>query len=178
MSLTPLEAALKPVLGDVSLHVDRVPVLALGNEGLDVERVDSLEVGYSGLVARKVVIAANYYSNRISNLITPLLPQVGSELGRVNPSYGPYQPPRELNATQQAIVLRTLESALPASLFAALSNDVDGTPIFAVASFANFARVNIRGTEASIHTSPRPSGQSTSDTRGSRSRQGAGCLTG
>ena len=49
-------------------------------------------------------------------------------------------------------MLRTLESALPASLFAALSNDVDGTPIFAVASFANFARVNIRGTEASIQS--------------------------
>jgi outer membrane receptor protein involved in Fe transport len=150
VTLAALEAALKPVIGSVPLHFERVPVLALGNEQLGVERVDSLEVGYSGLVARKVVIGANAYWNRISNLISPLLPQVGSELGRVNPAFGPYTPPSALTTTQRALVLGALEAALPASLLASLSNDTDGSPIFAVASFANFARVNVRGIETSV----------------------------
>ena len=150
VSLAVIEAALSPVLGGVPLYFNRVPVLALGNEQLGVERVATIETGYSGVVARRGILRLTYYFNRISNLITPLLPQVGTELGRINPAFGPYQPPAELGAAQQALVLASLQAALPPSLFAFMSNDLDGLPIFAAASFTNFARVNVQGAEASL----------------------------
>jgi outer membrane receptor protein involved in Fe transport len=150
VQLGALEAALAPALGGVPLHFDRVPVLALGNDALGVERVQSFEGGYSGVFARQVIVRANYYFNRISNLLTPLLPQVGTDLGRINPSYGPYRPPAALNAAQQALVLASLQAVVPSSVLPFMSNDLDGMPIFAVASFTNFARVNIQGAEVSV----------------------------
>ncbi len=150
VSLAALEAALAPALGGVPLHFANVPVLALGNDQLGVERVQNFEGGYSGVFARQVIVRANYYFNRISNLLTPLLPQVGTELGRINPAYGPYRPPAALNAAQQALVLASLRAAVPPSLLMFMSNDLDGSPIFAVASFTNFARVNMQGAELSL----------------------------
>jgi outer membrane receptor protein involved in Fe transport len=150
VSLAPLETALAPVLGGVPLHFDNVPVLALGNEALGVERVQSFEGGYSGVFARQVIVRGNYYYNRISNLLTPLLPQVGTDLGRINPAYGPYQPPPALGAAQQALVLASLQAAVPPNILPFMSNDLDGSPIFAVASFTNFARVNVQGAELSV----------------------------
>ena len=145
-----LEAALAPALGGVPLHFDNIPVLGLGNEQLGVEHVENVEGGYSGIFAGQVLVRANYYFNRISNLLTPLLPQVGTELGRINPTYGPYQPPAALNALQSALVLASLQAAVPATVLPFLSNDLDGLPIFAVASFTNFARVNVQGAEVSV----------------------------
>ena len=82
-------------------------------------------------------------------MITPLLPQVGTELGRINLTFGQYAPVG-LTAGQQALVLGTLRAALPASLFAVMSNDLDGSPIFAVASYTNFGRATLQGAEASV----------------------------
>jgi outer membrane receptor for ferrienterochelin and colicins len=147
--LAAVESALAPALGGTPLNLSAVPVLALGNRELEVERVQTFEGGYSGVFARRLLIGVNYYFNRISNLITPLLPQVGSELGRINPAYLPYQPPSALNTTQQALVLGALRQALPASLLALMSNDADGRPIFAAVSWTTFARVNVQGAEAS-----------------------------
>ena len=144
-----IEAALAPALGGTPLQLSAVPVLGLGNEELEAERVQTIEGGYSGVFSRRLLIGVNYYFNRISNMITPLLPQVGTELGRINPAYAAYQPPSTLNATQQALVLATLSRALPASLFAIMSNDADGRPIFAAVSWTNFAKVNVQGAEAS-----------------------------
>jgi outer membrane receptor protein involved in Fe transport len=150
VSLGALEAALAPALGGVPLHFDSVPVLALGNDRLGVERVENFEGGYSGVFARQVIVRFNYYFNRISDLLTPLLPQVGTELGRINPAFGPYQPPSDLSAAQQALVLASLQAVVPPSLLPYMSNDLDGSPIFAVASYTNFARVNMQGAEVSI----------------------------
>jgi len=147
--LAAIESALAPALGATPLYLSAVPVLALGNKDLEVERVQAFEGGYSGVFARRLLIGVNYYFNRISNMITPLLPQVGTALGRINPAYLPYQPPSTLNATQQALVIGTLSRALPASLFSIMSNDADGRPIFAAASWSTFAKVNVQGAEAS-----------------------------
>jgi outer membrane receptor protein involved in Fe transport len=147
--LGPVEAALAPVLGGIPLHFESVPVLALGNEQLGVERVQNFEGGYSGVFARQVIVRGNYYFNRISNLLTPLLQQVGTELGRINPTYGPYQPPAALTPAQRSLVLATLQAVVPPSLLPFMSNDLDGLPIFAVASYTNFARVNMQGAEVS-----------------------------
>jgi outer membrane receptor protein involved in Fe transport len=145
-----LEAALAPALGGTALGFGSVPVLALGNDELRVERMDSFETGYSGVFASKVTVGVDYYFNRVNDLITALLPQVGTSLGRINPQFGAYQPPSGLSATQQGLVVGALKGALPPSLFAALSNDLDGLPIFVVASYTNLARVNLQGTEFSV----------------------------
>ena len=147
--LTAIEAGLAPALGGTALRLSNVPVVAVGNNQLEVEHVHAIEGGYSGVLARRLLLGANYYFNRVSNLITPLLPQVGTELGRINPAYMSYRPPSTLTAAQQELVLATLGRALPASLFAIMSNDADGRPIFAAASLTNFARVNVQGAEAS-----------------------------
>jgi iron complex outermembrane receptor protein len=149
IALGAVESGLAPVLGGIPLNLSSVPVLALGNEQLEVERVQTFETGYSGVLARRVVLGANYYFNRITNLITPLLPQVGTELGRINPAFGPYRPPSTLSAAQQSIVLGTLAGRLPAAVFATMSNDLDGSPIFAVRSYTNYAKADIQGVEVS-----------------------------
>jgi outer membrane receptor protein involved in Fe transport len=154
VDLSAVETALKPVIGNVPLNFGSVPVLALGNDQLGVERVDSYEGGYSGIFGRRVLFGVTYYFNHITNLITPLLPQVGTELGRINPAYGPYAPPSSLSPEQQAVVLRTLAAVLPPNLYAAMSNDLDGSPIFAAASYTNYDRVNLQGEEVSLRYFP------------------------
>lgn len=151
LSLAALEAALAPVLGGVPLGFQQVPVLALGNEDLRVEQIDSFETGYSSVVAGRLVLGANYHYDHVTDMITPLLPQVGTSLGRINPEFGPYQPPAALGTVQQAIVLGALSAALPPNLFAVMSNDLDSSPIFAVASYTNLARVTVQGAELSAN---------------------------
>jgi outer membrane receptor protein involved in Fe transport len=150
VALGAVEQALRPVLGGATLGLASVPVLALGNDRLKNERVDSLEIGYAGAVKGQLLVAVNYYFNRISDLITPLIAQVGTELGRINPGFQPYAPPASLSAAQQALVLATVRASLPPSLFALMSNDLDGSPIFAVASYTNLAGANLQGAEASV----------------------------
>jgi outer membrane receptor protein involved in Fe transport len=146
-----LEASLAPALGGVALGFERVPVLALGNDQLKVERIDSFETGYSGVVSNRVVLGVDYYYNHVSDLVSALLPQVGTSLGRINPQFGPYEPPAALSPSQRALVLASLRAVLPASLFPTMSNDLDGSPIFAVVSYTNVARVRVQGAEADIH---------------------------
>ncbi len=144
VALGALEAALAPVVGGVDLQFDAVPVLALGNTALKPEHVDGIEVGYSGVVRRQWLFTVDVYRSRVSSFISGFLPQVGTSLGRINPQYGPYQPPSSLNAVQQAIVVGTLGAVLPLSLFAVMSNDRDGAPIFAALS-SHQLRVGDRG---------------------------------
>jgi outer membrane receptor protein involved in Fe transport len=153
LGLGPIEAALAPALGGVSLRLDNVPILALGNDRLKVEQIDSFETGYSGVFAGRVLVGADYYFNRVTDLITALLPQVGTSLGRINPAFAAYQPPSGLSAAQAGLVVGTLKASLPASLFATMSNDLDGSPIFAVASYTNFSRVRLQGAEFSVQYS-------------------------
>jgi outer membrane receptor protein involved in Fe transport len=173
VSLRALQTALAPAIGGVDLHFDAIPVLALGNDRLRVERVDTLEAGYSGVLGRRTLVTGSYYFNRVTDLITPLLPQVGTELGRINPQFAAYAPPASLSPVQQALVLGALRASLPANLLPLLSNDPDGMPIFAVASYTNFAGAHLQGIELSaqhfasrrvvieggysfLHFSPRP----------------------
>lgn len=149
VQLGAVEAALRPALGGVALGLDSVPILVLGNDRLEVERISSVETGYSGVFRGRLLVRADYYFNRVNDLITSLLPQVGTSLGRINPQFAAYEPPASLSAAQRELVLATLRSVLPASLFQVLSNDLDGTPVFAAVSLTNFARVNLQG--ATLH---------------------------
>jgi outer membrane receptor protein involved in Fe transport len=149
IDLSGLEAALAPVVGGTPLGFASVPVLAVGNESLDVERLRSLEAGYSVVVGTRTFVQAAYYYNWHDTFTSGLLPQVGTSLGRLNPDFGPYQPPSTLSPAQSAIVQATLGQALPPSLFAVMSNLDDGRPVFALLSLGNFGSARTQGFEAS-----------------------------
>jgi outer membrane receptor protein involved in Fe transport len=152
VDLSPLELALAPVLGGTSLGFARIPVLAAGNEALEPEAVTSIEGGYSIIAGDRTFVQATYYRNSRDTFTSGLLPQIGTSLGRLNPSFGPYRPPDTLNPTAAAIVQQTLAAALPPALLATLSNGADGSPLFVVASFGNFGSANAQGLDLSAVT--------------------------
>ena len=152
MDLSALEQALSPVLGGTSLGFASVPLLAVGNEELDVEEITSFEAGYSVVVRNRTFVQATYYRNHVNTFTSGLLPQVGTSLGRLNPAFGPYQPPASLSPTAAAIVTTALAQTLPPPLFATMSNRDDGSPVFAVLSLANFGEADTQGIELSATT--------------------------
>jgi len=135
------------VIGNTSLELANVPVLAVGNDNLRVERIDSVEVGYQGVIGGRLLVNVSVYRNQLKDFVTFLLPQVGTSLGRLNASFGPYAPPASLSPDAAAIVTSTLRSVLPQPLFDALSNDVNGRPVIALLSFSNFGSARTAGVE-------------------------------
>jgi outer membrane receptor protein involved in Fe transport len=147
IDLSPVEAALAPVIGNTSLGLKNVPILAVGNDSLRVERIDSAEIGYQGVIGSRLLVNAGVYRNHLRDFISNILPQIGTSLGRLNPSFGPYRPPSSLSPAAAGIVSQTLESVLPSALSAALSNDASGAPIIALLSFVNFGSATTTGVE-------------------------------
>jgi outer membrane receptor protein involved in Fe transport len=147
IDLSPVEAALAPIIGNTSLGLGNVPILAVGNNRLRVERIDSIEVGYQGVIGGRLLVNAGVYRNQLRDFISNILPQVGTSLGRLNSSFGPYRPPSSLSPAAAAIVTSTLEGVLPPAVFAALSNDASGAPIVALLSFVNFGSATTAGVE-------------------------------
>ncbi len=121
-------------------------VLALGNEDLELEEVQTLELGYSGIIAGRSYLTVDIYGSRNEKFISDLIPQLGTSLGRINPNFGPYEAPSGLTPVAEATLLGTLMFALGPS-FAALSNNLDGSPLFAAASYTNFGEVESYGAE-------------------------------
>ncbi len=133
------------------------PFLALGNANLELEQVKSWELGWSGIFSGSTFVTVDYYRSDNDNFITDLIPQCGTALGscatpgaRVNPAFGPYQPPSSLSAAGQIALLATLQMNLGA-FFPLLSNNLDGSPIFAAASYANFGHVDTQGVDVSLN---------------------------
>ncbi len=147
IDLARVEAALTPVIGNTSLNLQNVPILALGNDHLRVEQIDSVEAGYQGVLGGRLLVSASVYRNQLKDFITYLLSQVGTSLGRLNASFGPYTPPSSLSPAAAAVVTATLEAVLPPDLFAALSNDGTGRPVIALLSFSNFGSAKTAGVE-------------------------------
>jgi outer membrane receptor protein involved in Fe transport len=152
VDLSALEAALAPVVGGTPLGFAQVPMLAVGNESLDVEEIRTLEAGYSVVVGKRTFVQAAWYHNWHDTFTSGLLPQVGSSLGRLNRDFGPYRPPSTLSAAQSATVLASLAQALPAGLYASMSNLADGRPVFALLSLGNFGTARTQGIELSSLT--------------------------
>ncbi len=100
----------------------------------------------------RTFVQATYYRNHVNTFTSGLLPQVGTSLGRLNPAFGPYQPPASLSPTAAAIVTTALAQTLPPPLFASMSNRADGSPVFAVLSLANFGEADTQGIELSAST--------------------------
>ena len=109
-----------------------------------MEEITSIEVGYTGILNNKAFLTIDYYSNELDNFITDLTANV---FGAVNPNFGPYTPPAE--HPLPGVLVATLAGALGPA-FAFLSNNVDGTPIFALASYANAGTVDTQGVDLGL----------------------------
>lgn len=150
VNLQPFEGFCQPFGVSCGFAPGPTRVLALGNESLEVEEVKVWEIGYSGILDRKAFVTVDYYNGDNRRFITDLLPQLGTSLGRINPSFGPYTPPPDLPAPAAQALLATLQSALGPSFFI-LSNNLDGTPILAAASYTNFGEVDTQGVDVGLN---------------------------
>ena len=149
LNLSAIENALRPLLGTTQLGFGSIPVLALGNEDLEVEEIKSFEIGYNGLLGQKAFVTIDYYQNENTNFITDLLANVNPSFpgGRLNRNFLAYAPPSNLSATAQATILGALRANLPPTLFPLLSNNLDGAPIVALASYTNSGDVDTEGVD-------------------------------
>jgi outer membrane receptor protein involved in Fe transport len=154
VSLSDVEELLAPSLGGVPLHFDEIEVLNLGNPDLEVESADSIELGYTGRLGNRVMLSVDYHRSRIRDLVSALIPNVGTELGRLNPTYGPYRPPAELTPAQQRLVLDTLEAEVSSRLLSQLSNDLDARPILASLTYANVGNADTQGVDLGLTVVP------------------------
>jgi len=145
INLAGVEAALCTPFGIDCGFGSPTQVRALGNVDLTLEEITSIEVGYSGIINDKAFLTIDYYSNELDNFITDL---TVNPFGAVNPNFGPYAAPAGHPA--EALLIGTLQGALGAA-YAFLSNNVDGTPIFALASYANAGKVDTQGIDMGLN---------------------------
>lgn len=121
-----------------------VRVRALGNADLELEEIKSFEIGYSGIINSKAFVTIDVYQTEIENFITDLSP---NPFGSINPNFGAYRLPNGQAAP--AALLQFLQANLGGA-FAFLSNNVDGTPIFALASYTNAGQVDSEGVDLGV----------------------------
>ncbi len=151
IDLSGIEAALCTPFGVSCGFGTPVGVRALGNKDLELEEVTSWEIGYSGIIGGKAFLTIDYYSSELDNFITDL---TVNAFGSVNPNFGPYQPPAGHPAP--TLLLGTLQASLPPTVFPFLSNNIDGTPIFALVSYTNAGAVDTQGIDfgLSVYATP------------------------
>ena len=145
IDLSGIEAALCTPFGVSCGFGTPVGVRALGNKDLSLEEVTSWEIGYSGIIGGKAFLTIDYYNSELTNFITDLSVNA---FGSVNPNFGPYQAPAGHPAA--GLLLATLQALLPPTVFPFLSNNVDGTPIFALVSYTNAGAVDTQGIDLGL----------------------------
>ena len=152
LDLSPLEQALAPLLGGVSLGLDHVPVLAVGNADLEAEEISTWELGYTGALGRYTFLSASAYRSELSNFTTNLTPVLGTSLGQL--LFPPlWQPPAALSPPAAAAVRAALAAALPPTFL--LAANADGSPYIPLLSFGSFGRVDTEGLEVSLSSAVR-----------------------
>ena len=119
---------------------------ALGNANLDLEEITAYEIGYTGIFGSKAFLTVDYYQNELENFITDLSV---NPFGSINPDFGPYRAPA--NHPAPDLLVSTLAGALGPSLFPFLSNNVDGSPIFALVSYTNAGSVDTEGIDMGLN---------------------------
>jgi|CXWL01.1.fsa_nt_gi iron complex outermembrane receptor protein len=143
------------------LRQDRTPdtrILAVGNASLKPEEVKTIELGYTGILGAHAFLTVDAYYSRNENFVTDLLPQLGTALGRINPNFAAYQTPQcNINGSFRSCLPDAAEAALLAQLraalgprFALLTNNLDGTPFIAAASYTNFGAVDTTGVDVGL----------------------------
>jgi len=140
VNLSGLNAFCTPFGVNCGFGVTRV--LALGNADLELEKIRTWELGYSGVILNKAFVTLDYYNSVSENFITDLLPQLSTPLGRVNPNFGPWQPPAGLPAP----IVAAIRAQVPL-----LSNNFDGSNILAAASYTNFGAVDTQGIDFGLN---------------------------
>ncbi len=150
LNLSPFEGFCAPFGVNCGFASGPIPILAVGNKNLDVEQTETFEIGYAGIFNNKAFLTLDYYTSNNTNFITDLIPQLGTGLGRVNPDFGPYAPPAGLPAPAAAGLLAALQGALGPS-FGILTNNLDGSPILAAVSYANFGEVDTQGIDLGLN---------------------------
>ena len=134
----------------LDLGFDDIPILALGNDDLEVEENQTWEVGYTGALGGKALLTAEYYNSTAENFISDLLPNLQAG-GRLNSDFQFYSPPANLPAPVQALLLQTLQGlAAQNPLLGFLSNNFDGAPILALATYTNFGEVDTQGVDLGL----------------------------
>lgn len=146
LNLSAIENAVCRPFGVTCGFGSPVRVRALGNANLEVEEIKAYEIGYTGVLGSKAYITVDYYQNELENFITDL---IANPFGSVNPSYGAYRPPA--NHPNPTLVTTVLRGALPASLFALLTNNDDGNPIIGLASYTNAGQVDTEGIDVGLN---------------------------
>jgi iron complex outermembrane recepter protein len=124
-------------------------VLAVGNDDLALEETRMIEFGYAGILSKKAYLTVDYYYAWNDQFITDLIPQLDARGNRTNPDFGAYQPPSNHPAPQALV--GALRANLPPPLFAILSNNFDGVPIFVARSYTNFGEVNTQGIDFGLN---------------------------
>ena len=120
-----------------------VPVKALGNATLEIEEISTFEIGYSGILGNKTLLTVDAYTGNADNFITDLLPQL-LPTGLTNPNFGPFAGVSPLTAaTLNGVVGMFIPGA-------AVTNNVDGSPIIAAVSYTNFGDVDISGLDLGL----------------------------
>ncbi len=145
LDLSGIEAALCTPFGISCGFGSPTRVKALGNVDLEVEEVTSFELGYSAILGNKGYLTIDFYQNELENFITDL---TANAFGSINPRFGPYTPPA--GHPLPDLLRGTLAGAL-GPLIAFLSNNVDGTPIFALASYTNAGAVDTQGIDLGLN---------------------------
>jgi iron complex outermembrane receptor protein len=138
------------LLGGVPLGFGNIPVLALGNADLEVEEIQTWEIGYTGVLDNRALVTLDYYNSTAENFISDLLPNLGSG-GRLNPNFQFYTPPAGLSPMAQAILLQQIQALFAqVPILPFLSNNFDGAPIIALATYTNFGEVETQGIDLGL----------------------------
>ena len=140
VNLTALNGFCLPFGVNCGFGVTRV--MALGNEDLELEEIKTWEVGYKGVIGGRAFVTLDYYNSEASNFVTDLLPQLGTALGRVNPTFGAWEAPAGLPPPVVGLIRATVPL---------LSNNFDGSNILAGASYTNFGQVDTQGIDFGLN---------------------------
>ena len=120
--------------------------LALGNKDLKIQESQTLELGFRTRPSRRVSLDLGLHSGNHKDFISGLLPQLGTSLGRVNPAFGPYEVPSEIDPTDADEIRTGLADILGPQL-PYLSTNIDRTPILAMWSYTNLGEVDTLGAD-------------------------------
>ncbi len=126
-----------------------IEFVAAGNKDLTVETIRGFEIGYKGVLGDKVYLTLDLYRTEVRDFVKILLPQLGTELGRTDPNFGPYAPPSELPAAEAERLLEGLMADL-GPFFPFLTNELTGEPLIVFLAITNFGRLDSDGLEVGI----------------------------
>ncbi len=148
VDLSHLERFCAPSGVDCGFAGEPIPVLAAGNPGLEPVESRSLDLGWQAKFGR-LSLSLSAWRGR-EEVLSDLLPALGTELGRVSPDFGPYRPPSALPAAAAGALLVGVAREVPSSLAPFLTLDEAGRPVFVVLTWGVVAEVDTVGLDLGL----------------------------